>query len=622
MTLRFQPARNIEVLCAALLFFACVSAKSQPLPAQFPESDNIAYETTGKYWFDYEYDLTEDGGGIDPSSERNNYQQVQYEAPVGQIMLAAAQGAGAANEIRQLVEAGSPSSLRQALALITQNNAASVEYGRVMGGIANTLLEKVYGEEPDSIIHTDFPQTHKYVKIIRDGEAGRYTVPSSSSTDYLELTLPFLALLNETQMNKLSAAIPDLEKAKRINPEGALAPCFLGMLYEKMPRFSSAASEYKEALAIAPDCHAATLGLARIMAADGWQDDAINLLTGLEQRYPDNLSIKRQLISIYINERQFDKANAALQQALALKQRDGELLLLQARYLIERGQAAQAQFTLDAYIQSNKETAAYSYLRARIAAEGYNNRAAALSVLRPVLRVYPNDFEIRLYTVKLLLESTNEQEYAEGRSMLAALLNSAGGSAYSGNTVSTGYSELLELAVQDAIRRSDWNAAKNYRDQIPEERLNSRDLLNSYEIEQGLGNKRGALSYARQMREKYPDNEDGNIAYITALIEAGQKAEASRVIDERLSKLGAGSFKSRYYFLRSRLQTKEDDMLGDLRSALFENPRNLDAIIALFEFYDKRGDERRAVYYLKQAAALSPANSTVKNYEKKYAGKL
>jgi Tfp pilus assembly protein PilF len=210
--------------------------------------------------------------------------------------------------------------------------------------------------------------------------------------------------------------------------------------------------------------------------------------------------------------------------------------------------------------------------------------------------------------------STNESENAEGKAMLSNVLK--------GNTQGYIAPELIELALQDAVRRSAWEEAKQYRDQIPAERRGSQELLHSYEIEQGLGNNRQALSYARQMREKYPDNEEGSIAYTNALIEAGRKDEAERIINERLAQIGTGSFKSRYYYLRSRLQSGGEAALADLRSALFENPRNLDAILAMFEIYDKRGDERRAVYYLKQAIALAPTYSAVKNYEKKYAGKL
>ncbi|MDR2491130.1 MAG: hypothetical protein LBD20_06985 [Spirochaetaceae bacterium] len=524
--------------------------------------------------------------------------------------------AGITDEIRALVESGSPSNLHKALELTRQNGVAGTEFGRVMSSVALILLEKVYGEVPPASLKADLPQAHKYAKIIRGAEGGRYTQPPITSNDYLELTLPFLALLGETQIAKLSPAMPDLEKARRIKADGCLAVYFLGLLFERMPRYDGAAERYIEALNIAPDCYIAALGLARVLSAEGRQAEALDLITQLEQRYPNNAGVKRQLAFVYAQEKLFDKAGDAIQQALAANSRDPAMLILYARYLIEKGQAIQAQFPLDTYIQDNRETLEYLFLRVRIAAEGFNNKNNALSQLRQLLRGASGNMEIRIYTIRLLLESTAESDNREGQAMLAALLKAQ---TDSGGAIPY---ELIDLALKDAVRRGAWDEAKQYRDLIPEERRGSSDLLNSYEIEHGMGNKREALSYARKLREKYPDNEEGSIAYAGALIEVGQKDEAARIINERINRIGAGSFKSRYYYLRSRLQSGGDAVQADLRSALFENPRNLDAILAMFEISDKKNDERRAIYYLKQAIALAPNNPAVKNYERKYAGKL
>jgi Tfp pilus assembly protein PilF len=79
---------------------------------------------------------------------------------------------------------------------------------------------------------------------------------------------------------------------------------------------------------------------------------------------------------------------------------------------------------------------------------------------------------------------------------------------------------------------------------------------------------------------------------------------------------------SRYYYLRSRLGANEEAVMNDLHASLFEDPRNLNALTALFEIYHRRKDERRAVYYLKQALALAPDNPQLKRYEAEYAGAM
>jgi Tfp pilus assembly protein PilF len=62
--------------------------------------------------------------------------------------------------------------------------------------------------------------------------------------------------------------------------------------------------------------------------------------------------------------------------------------------------------------------------------------------------------------------------------------------------------------------------------------------------------------------------------------------------------------------------------MGDLRSSLFEDPRNLDALVAMLEIYSSRKDERRAVYYLKQALAIAPENPVLQRYREEYAAAM
>ena len=94
------------------------------------------------------------------------------------------------------------------------------------------------------------------------------------------------------------------------------------------------------------------------------------------------------------------------------------------------------------------------------------------------------------------------------------------------------------------------------------------------------------------------------------------------MIESRLGATAGGALKSRYFYLRSRVRSNEELAMNDLRSSLFEDPRNLDALITMFEIYHRRKDERRAVYYLKQALALAPENPRLKRYESEYAAVL
>ena len=141
-------------------------------------------------------------------------------------------------------------------------------------------------------------------------------------------------------------------------------------------------------------------------------------------------------------------------------------------------------------------------------------------------------------------------------------------------------------------------------------------------MEKEQGNFTAALSYARELYERNRSDDEGNLTYISALIDVKRYDEAARMIESRIGSAAGGVLKSRYFFLRSQTRANEDLIMSDLRSSLFEDPRNLNAIIATFEIYHRRGDERQAVYYLRQALALAPDNLRLKRYEIEYAPDL
>ncbi|MDR1279170.1 MAG: hypothetical protein LBK02_10505 [Treponema sp.] len=522
-------------------------------------------------------------------------------------------GGGIADEIRGLTESGVLSSLLRALDLIRGRDLGATEFGRVMNAVNVALIQTIYPDTAAPLPAPDLPQTHVYARILREAERGNYTPPSPGSTDYLEHILPFLAFFPDTGRSheRLQNALPDLQKAESLNRAPVLACYFLGLAYEKTGRLTDASTAYSRAYNISAECYPAALGLARVLNLSGQRQEAQQMLAGLVIRYPDNMAVKRQLAIAYYQNRDWSRAEPAIAEILQRNSRDGEFVLMRAHIMVEQGLFLQAQAPLDLYSSINANNPLYLFLRARVQAEGYRNRDAALNYLRSILRSFPSDEEVAIYAIRLLLESPRPEDHAEGRELLRRLLASAAPSL-----------PVEALALQDAVRRENWREAQGYLTRLLEERRSSQDLMNAYTVERGLGNNARALSYARELYERDTSSDEGITAYISALIDTGRQDEAGRMIESRLAGLPGGTVKSRYYYLRSRIRSGEEPVMNDLRSSLFEDPRNLSALIAMFEIYHRRRDERRAVYYLKQALALAPNNPQLRRYETEYAGLL
>jgi thioredoxin-like negative regulator of GroEL len=520
-------------------------------------------------------------------------------------------GSGVAGEIRGLVESGVPGSLLAALDLVRRRRLGEGEYGRAMTAVAVTILRKLYPDNPAALPPADPPRTHPYTRILEEAEQGRYCVPPRNSSDYLELTLPFLALLDETRADPLLAALPDLKRARDLNPRGILAVYFTGLVHEKTGQWEKAAQEYRRAWDASGEFYPAALGLARYLNFLGDIDGEIALLSDMALRYPDNTAVKRQLALVYYETGDWSRAEPAIAEELRRNSRDGQFILMQARLLVEQGRFSQAQAPLDLYASVNPNNRLYLFLRARLQFEGYRNRDGALNYLRSLLRSYPEDEEASVYAARLLMESTRSEDQAEGREILARL-------------VAAGEQSLTisALAAQDAALRQAWEEARPHLDRLLEERRSPQDLLLAYTVERGLGNRAAALDRALELYGANPANEEGALAYISSLIAIGRRSEADALLETRLAAARGGAVKSRYYYLRSLLRSGEEAAMNELHSSLFEDPRNLDALTAMLEIYHRRRDERRALYYLKQALAIAPEDPRLRRYEAEYESAL
>jgi tetratricopeptide (TPR) repeat protein len=440
-----------------------------------------------------------------------------------------------------------------------------------------------------------------------------YTAPSPSG-DFLEQVLPFLALYNygnpgaSVDAARYQVSLVHLEQAARLNGLSVLPPLFRGFAFEKTGNIKDAEASYSRALALDGGCYPAELGLARLLHAQGKYDDELGRLNGLLARNPGNMEIRKQLARTFMAKGDIQQADSLITEILRTESRNGEFLLLRSRIHLDRGQYQQAQGTLDTLAGIDSTNRQYIFLRARYQAEGQRNRTQAINLLQPLYRAQPDDSEITAYLAALLLESSRAEDIAEGRLLLNRLL-----------TASSPSPEALSLAAADSIRTENWSGAKGYLDRLFQTRRERKDLLNAWQVERALGNYAAALSYARELYNQGGASSEEAAAYITALIDTGRQTDAQRIIDERLSSVPGGPEKSQYYYLRSRIRTNEDAVLNDLRSALFEDPRSLDALIAIFEIYHRKRDERRAVYYLKQALAIAPNNPQLNRYKTEYA---
>ena len=134
-----------------------------------------------------------------------------------------------------------------------------------------------------------------------------------------------------------------------------------------------------------------------------------------------------------------------------------------------------------------------------------------------------------------------------------------------------------------------------------------------------LGNRQysEALRIARNLynSESLPSNELFS-AYLEALYKTNNTASLNRIINQNIN-ISKGEKKSILYYYSAMLTSKNSlSRLSLLRSALLTNPRNENALFAMYQWYFLAKDYRNAQFYLKQAIGIEGGNN--KNYLRLY----
>ena len=509
------------------------------------------------------------------------------------------------------LELGSPASLVEAAELLRRQENREQE--RVLGA-AVALMHYVYSDFEFNFSVTETSAGAPYQQIIRNAERGIYTAPSSGSRDFLEHVLPFISFYiqeGRIDMDRMRNALPHLNRAAQLNNTSVLPHLFIGFALERTQENDRAMASYRRALELDRSCYPAAVGLARIFHAQRRFTEELTLLTAVPEPFNRTLSVQKQLARLYAELGEYRQADALITEILRQNNRDGEFLLLRAKILLDQGFFQQAQQPLDIYSGIDSTDRHYIMLRARLQAEGLRNGDAAINLLRPLLRTDPLDSETAIYLASLLLDSARSEDRDEGRQILSRLLANAQANP-----------EVLALAAADSVMRENWREAKIYLDRLLPIRRNTPDLLNAWRTERALGNNATALSYGRELYNRDNTNDDAVSALVISLIDTGRQAEAGRIIEQRLSSVPGGARRSQYFYLRSRTRRDENAILNDLRSALFEDPRNLEALIAMFDIYHRRRDEQRAVYYLRQALAIAPDHPQLRRFELEYRDRM
>lgn len=495
----------------------------------------------------------------------------------------------------KLIENGTLLSLKEATSLLRSPDQVYNNQQIILLNVISGIMSIVYPGEKLSwpIPPVDFE--NNYTAALNSAKKGVYDF-SVGTSDFLELALPSLVLITAPSLkNYYLESEASLKDALKLYPESFLANYLLALLFYRQNRDVESMQYFEKAYAIDDSCITMNQIYANCLIRNNKNALADKISKKILQNNPDNIEILKVSAISSFNSGNLQSAEQYVIRVLQQEPDNMEFILLRAKILMKKGEYLNVSSLLDVYSRNNGTDKDYLLLRAELQRDWNKNISAASSTIQTALNLYPDDIDVLLMAASIMASSGQKIGQKSLRDVLDTVLKKEPNNAFA-----------QELLISEYLNLEDWNSAynlsfslinkKNYSTQIllqhikscialklSSEARNTFILLKNYSVEKNIL----------------------DLVEVQILIAEGRKAEALNLIQKALSEY-SGKIKSNFYYEKSRIASNDDQKLSDLRSSLTANPRNPEALFALYEYYFKKADYRKAQYYLRQVVALNP----------------
>jgi predicted Zn-dependent protease len=486
----------------------------------------------------------------------------------------------------------SPATLGEAIELLDSTPAGESETGRELRYVARSVRRILYPEVSDTEEAIVPPPASIYPGLFEAIRAGEYPTVSQQNASFLTLVIPPLAALYTDDPGVAELAAEALGRANEMNTASVIPPYVLGVLAERDGRLDDALALHEEAVSRDASCYPSRIRIGGLLAATERWKAALAVLLELEAEFPEHPAVLKPLAFAYFETGNIARAEATVARAIQLHEGDQELVLLRAKILAGEANWSQARMLVSTLDESISGRADVLALEARILFQSGGDLFQAAGLARQAMAKEPGNPAYVELAAQIQLAIGREDEATELFQRVLELEPERPSAIVS----------LLNLRIRDEA----WEEARELLATTPEEHRGPEYYLAGYRIYRGIGDLDRALAFAESLLAYSNPELRYQIPYLEALIALGRTEEAATRIDEVLLGHDDPSARSDLYVLRARMAPSPEARLDDLRSALFENPQNLDALRAIADTYMELRDYRRAALFLKRAVALEP----------------
>lgn len=504
------------------------------------------------------------------------------------------------NDILVNVMKGSPASLRAAAdALRKADETMYTEEERVLLYIMSAIMKYAWPSETINWAVPTLLPDNDYTAAIESVKLGVYDT-SAGNADFFTLVIPSLLLCaQKDRTNYFADSKKALDEASGRFRDSVLLHYLYGLLYARQGKSEAALIEYEIAYTLDISCFETSCAVANAYIAAGRIMDAKAISDRLYVVSPGNVDVLKLCAVTSYNTNDMNAAESFVAQILQREPDNTEYILFRAKILFNKGEYIKVSSLLDVYAKTNRTNRDYLLLKARLLLTWNKNTSSAFSVVQDALSRYPDDEEVILLAAEIASETGTLVNGRSASELVAPVLKK-----------DPGNPAALKIKVKEAVLAESWEDA--YESSSILLASDKSDSSKLFHVESCLNTNRisEASGLIRELYDKNNNDEGVLEYYIKVLIAEGNTTQALAMIEKRLPSVSA-KLKSSLYYERSRLQTSSDKILADLRSSLTSNPRNRNALFALYSYYMDAADYRKAQYYLKQVLALNPSDQTI-----------
>jgi len=484
----------------------------------------------------------------------------------------------------RLIEIASPAALTEAAGALTSQEVAGMPNTVELASLGDALFKQLYPE-----LNDPFP-------------AGT-PAPSNggaNASDFFAKTVPAIALI--FSVGPLDAAhAADLEAglaaADGLNPSSVLPPFLRGLLLQREGGAGASAArvQFEESLRRAPSFYPAAGRIIDSSIAAGTAPREMPLLEQLASSLPTTTLRFSALARIALAAGQAQRAADTAAQGQLAAPDDPGFILLRAQAFEALGDWYQSLWLLDTILRLHPDNAAAALMKARLLYDKQHDSEAAIGVLLDAEKRFPSDASFPELRGRILLETARVDE---GVAALTRALS-----------IEPGRVSTLTLLLKQAVQAQSWTTASALLAQIPEQVRTPEHLRLGWQTASRMGDHGLAISYAQALARVTPGAEP-LILEARSMVAAGRSPEAMQVVTQAMAVADTPALRGELYVIRS--SAGSSDPLHDLRSALLEDPENVDALLAISDLMAKQQDYRKAMEYAKRAAGLAPDNPGIR----------